>query len=123
MLCCILLVLLLIILFVTLLLLLRSKEEVVVDDFDPWPLRLVVRTTDPAVCATELLPPAIAAVLLRSNKLGASRLEVLEFENMESLRVIARKLFTELGSRALPFFASSCRPAFKWPVKMEWIEG
>jgi hypothetical protein len=101
MLCCIILIILLIILFVVLLLLLRRKEKTHTDDFEPWPPRLVVRTTDPAVSATELLPPAVAALLFRSNKLGASRLEVLEFKDMESLRVIARKLLAELGPRAL----------------------
>lgn len=98
--CCCLLVLALI--FLTLFLLLRRRETSHADDFEPRPPRIVLRTADPAISATELLPPSLGALLLRSNKLSASRLEVLEFDDMESLRVVVRKLAARLGDRAPP---------------------
>lgn len=67
------------------------------DDFDPWPPRLVVQTSDPSAEAIAALPAPVAAVLLRHSKLGASGLEIMEFENMDSLRAVARRLAEDLG--------------------------
>jgi hypothetical protein len=70
------------------------------DDFAEWPPRLIVRTDDAALAVSDVLPPAIAALLLRSTKLR-SGLEVLDFDGMEQLRLIASRLRDNLGERAL----------------------
>lgn len=69
------------------------------DDFDDWPPRLIIRTDDPALGIADVLPPSIAALLLRSTKLN-SGLQVLSFDGMGDLRLIARRLVAELGPRA-----------------------
>ena len=70
------------------------------DDFDPWPPRLVVQTSHPSAEAVAALPAPVAAVLLRHSKLGASGLEILEFDGMDTLRLVARRLAEELGAGA-----------------------
>ena len=75
------------------------------DDFEDWPPRLIIRTDDPAVGISDVLPAAVLAALARSTKLRASALEVLEFEGMGDLRMIARKLRLELGDSA---FLAAC---------------
>jgi hypothetical protein len=70
------------------------------DHFDPSPARIIIRTDDPALGIADILPATIAALLLKATKLGKSGLEVLEFDSMDNLRLIARKISAELGSRA-----------------------
>eukprot|EP00892_Ulva_mutabilis_P012121 jgi/Ulvmu1/9281/UM050_0030.1 len=77
--------------------LLRGTREGHKDDFEPWPPRLVVQTSDPSAEAVAALPAQVAAVLLRHSKLSASGLEIMEFDGMDSLRVVARRLMKELG--------------------------
>lgn len=90
------------------------------DDFDPSPARIIIRTDDPALGIADILPASIAALLLKSTKLGKSGLEVLEFDGMDNLRLIARKITAELGSRArsprLAVFKSMPLkgPSFRW---------
>ena len=90
------------------------------DDFEEWPPRLIIRTDDPALGLADVLPASIAALLLRSTKLKVG-LEVLEFDGMADLRLIARKLVSELGPRALLCrkTCTSCQPVIDWQAARE----
>lgn len=72
------------------------------DDFDPWPPRLVVQTADPSDKAITVLAAPVVAALMRHTKLGASGLEILEFDGMDTLRIVARRLAAELGPGDAP---------------------
>lgn len=80
------------------------------DDFEPWPPRIIMRTDDAATGIADILPASLLAALMRTTKLGSSGLEILEFDNMEDLRLLARKLQSELGDRA-PLPTAPPRPA------------
>lgn len=67
------------------------------DEFEPWPHRLVVQTNDSGSDVGEYLPASIAALLLQKKTLSSSGLQILEFEGMDSLRVVARKIIRDLG--------------------------
>lgn len=67
------------------------------DEFEPWPHRLVVQTNDSGSDVGEFLPASIAAMLLQKKTLSSSGLQILEFEGMDSLRVVARKIIRDLG--------------------------
>lgn len=45
----------------------------------------------------DFLPASIGALLLQKKTLSASGLQILEFEGMDSLRVVARKVIRDLG--------------------------
>ena len=70
------------------------------DDFEPWPPRIIMRTDDAATGIADILPASLLAVLMRTTKLASSGVEILEFDNMGDLRVLARKLQAELGDSA-----------------------
>lgn len=67
------------------------------DEFEPWPHRLVVQTNDSGADIGDLLPASIGALLLQKKTLSSSGLQILEFEGMDSLRVVARKIIRDLG--------------------------
>jgi hypothetical protein len=73
------------------------------DDFEDWPPRLVVQMNDSSADASAFLPASIAALLLQKKTLASSGLQILEFEGMENLRVVAQKIVSELGPRMCNF--------------------
>jgi hypothetical protein len=68
---------------------------------------MIVAATEASVGIADALPPAVAALLLRASRLGKSRLELMEFQDIETMQIVARKITKEYGDSTNPFLPFS----------------
>lgn len=77
------------------------------DEFEPSPHRLVIQTNNSGSDVGDFLPASIGALLLQKKTLSSSGLQILEFEGMDSLRIVARKIIKDLVRTFSPLSVSS----------------